>query len=413
MVVEEGSKEWKAQNKGPWILVTCWLITAISTLFILARVYVRGFIHGKLQQDDYWSVVAQICGYISTALSTLAVANGNGKHFGTLTQEQQENAILWTTAAFCPGVMSFGLPKMAVIYLLTKLLNPGKWHKAFLWWMGIWCQLTLGATVGVLIGRCRPAHSLWNFDVEGECFPNHILVSYCIYAGSFSAFVDLYLAIYPAIVLFGLQLSIKKKAALIVALSIGSVSGIVAIYKTTRIPSLGSPDFSYDTSDLVVWTVIEGSTIMIASAIPILQPLLEKILRRNPFSSHSNSKPYKYPERHYEDYSDMRSHTYELGERKQKPKLKDDLGLTVLPDDQGSEEEILRSSLRNDGKGASEGTVEIMAAPGTAVPSPTPGAGHNRIMRTDKVVVTYENGRQGPLPGEASYVPPSWNQKRL
>jgi hypothetical protein len=31
--------------------------------------------------------------------------------------------------------------------------------------------------------------------------------------------------------------------------------GIVAIYKSTRIPSLKSEDFSYDTSDLVIWTV--------------------------------------------------------------------------------------------------------------------------------------------------------------
>lgn len=58
---EEGSDEWKAQDKGPWILITCWVITAISTIFIIARVYVRGFIHGKLLQDDYWCIIGQVC----------------------------------------------------------------------------------------------------------------------------------------------------------------------------------------------------------------------------------------------------------------------------------------------------------------------------------------------------------------
>lgn len=183
---EEGSKAWAAQDKGPSILIVCWLVTALSTLFVFARVYVRGWMQRNLQQDDWWIIIAMVCGYVSTSLSTLAVASGNGKHWALLTVEQQQGAILWTTAAFCPGVMSFGLPKMAVAYLLTKLLNPSKWHKYFLWWLGIWCQLTLFATVGVLIGRCTPARSQWDFSVKGECFDSSILVAYCIYAGGTS-----------------------------------------------------------------------------------------------------------------------------------------------------------------------------------------------------------------------------------
>lgn len=160
-----------------------------------------------------------------------------------LSTEQKQGAILWTTAAFCPGIMSFGLPKLAVISLLTRLMNPGRYHKWFLWWMGIWCQLTLFVTAGLLLGRCTPARSLWDFSVTGKCFSKQILVAYCIYAGgmttlfatqlsapltqfsptAFSAFVDVYLAVYPAIVLFGLQMSTKKKVALSCALGIGSV----------------------------------------------------------------------------------------------------------------------------------------------------------------------------------------------
>lgn len=185
---EVGSEAWAAQDKGPWILITCWIVTGVSTLFLVARLYVRGWLQGKLQQDDYWTTIAMVCGYISTGLSTVAVGHGNGKHLALLTEDQQQGAILWTTAAFCPGVISFGLPKLAVVYLLTKLLNPSKWHKYFLWFIGIWTQLTLFATVGVLLGRCMPARSLWDFSVEGTCFDPEILVAYCIYAGGMFSF---------------------------------------------------------------------------------------------------------------------------------------------------------------------------------------------------------------------------------
>lgn len=177
------SPEWAAENKGPWILITCWVVTAISTLFVVARIYVRGFLQRKFQQDDVWVIIAQVCSYISRALSTIAVASGNGQHFSILGDEQKQAVILWTTAAFCPGVISFGLPMLAVVYLLTKLLNPSKLHTYFLWWLGIWCQLTLFATVGILLGKCTPARSLWDFSVKGTCIDNNILVSYCIYAG--------------------------------------------------------------------------------------------------------------------------------------------------------------------------------------------------------------------------------------
>jgi uncharacterized membrane protein YhiD involved in acid resistance len=49
-----GSPEWKAQDKGPGILITCWVVTAIATLFVIARIYVRGKIQGRLRSDDWW-----------------------------------------------------------------------------------------------------------------------------------------------------------------------------------------------------------------------------------------------------------------------------------------------------------------------------------------------------------------------
>lgn len=123
-----------------------------------------------------------MCGCIATALLTLAVKAGNGKHMTLLSTEQQQGAILWTTAAFCPGIMSFGLPKLAVVSLLTRLMNPGRLHKWFLWWLGIWCQLTLWVTAGLLLGRCTPARSLWDFSIKGTCISTDILIWFSVYA---------------------------------------------------------------------------------------------------------------------------------------------------------------------------------------------------------------------------------------
>ncbi|KAK6209835.1 integral membrane protein [Colletotrichum tabaci] len=238
-----GSEAWKAQDKGPSILIVCWMATAISTVFVLSRIYVRGRIMGKFHSDDYFVLLGQMCGCIATALVTLAVKAGNGKHMTLLSTEQQQGAILWTTAAFCPD----------------------------------------------------------------------------------------------------------------------------------------------DTSDLVIWTIVEGSTIIIASSIPVLQPLLEPILKHSPFSSTKGSKePSSYGYR--SSNSNSRGGDIELGQRKPKKKPRDELGLTIIEGD--SQENILTPS-----KQTWTLAPRLMHG-GLSHPEPAQPA-DCRIVRTDEVTVSYEIQRQG------------------
>ncbi|KAI1259140.1 integral membrane protein [Xylariaceae sp. FL1019] len=339
---------WAAEDKGPAIIAACWSVIAVSTLFVIARLYVRGFIQKRLGLDDYLIIISIVFSYLSTALSTVSVSSGDGKHFAILTTQQQQASILWTTAGFCPGVFSFGLPKLAVVVLLTRLLNPGRLHAAFLWFLGITTILVLAATVGVLVGRCQPAQAQWDFSIkEKTCFSTTTLASYCIFAGSWSAFVDFYLAFYPSFVLFGLQMALKKKLVLSCALGIGSISGIVASYKTSRLYLLASPDFSYDTSDLVIWTVVEGSTIIIASSIPLLQPLFEKVFGWRLFADWSSrSRRLRRDRRTYEDYSDTNMKDVldhgSANSRKSRKKLSPygDLEMSTIGDHNSSKEDI-------------------------------------------------------------------------
>ena len=112
-------------------------------------------------------------------MSTVAVVSfGNGKHTALLSTEQQEGAVFWTTIAFCPGVLSFCLPKLAVVVLLIRILHPGPFHRCFLWTMVILCQLSFIGAMGILLGRCRPTRAIWDFSVQGTCLDISILVNY-------------------------------------------------------------------------------------------------------------------------------------------------------------------------------------------------------------------------------------------
>ncbi|KAF2833249.1 integral membrane protein [Ophiobolus disseminans] len=282
--------EFARQNKGPAILAICSTLTAVASIFVAARLYVRAKILSRVGLDDWLIILSMVCGYVTLGLNIAAVRAGNGRHFVLLTDEQKSGAIKWTMAGFCPGILSFGIPKLAVVALLTKITNPSRMHRIFLWCMSSGCLILLIGCVPLLYTQCTPSRSQWDFSVKGTCWSPWILIYYAIVVGSISGAVDLYLAIYPAVILYGLRINLKKKIALSCALGLGSVATAVAIYKSTRLPALGSRDFSYDTSDITIWTSIEGNSITIAACIPTLQPLLDLILGKAIFGS-SGSRP--------------------------------------------------------------------------------------------------------------------------
>ncbi|KAK3400763.1 hypothetical protein B0T20DRAFT_152699 [Sordaria brevicollis] len=309
------SEDYLRANKGPEIIVIIVTIVSISTAFVFARLFVRTRILGKLEVDDFLILLGAACAWICVGMTIVSIHYGFGKHASVLDLDDMQQMIKWTFFSFTPSILAFTIPKFAVVSLLTRLLNPSKWHRVFLWVLVGTCQVAILGCAIILFAQCTPTVAQWDFSIENKkCWSPWVLVKYSMVAGCFSALTDLYLAVYPTIVLFKLQINRKKKAALCFALGIGSVSAIVSVYKSTRLPSLAGEDFSWDTTDLVIWSLIEGSTIIIASCIPLLQPLLDVLLGRRTLCSTPQSGGYK---------SGYGRHTTRDGYHKQSSKLND------------------------------------------------------------------------------------------
>ncbi|TDZ24157.1 hypothetical protein Cob_v003393 [Colletotrichum orbiculare MAFF 240422] len=380
----EGSDEWKAQDKGPEVLLVCWILTVIATIFVFARIYVRYKVSRKFLSDDWICLLSLICVWLSSAFISVAIHfYSYGKHMEVLSREQQKGAVFWSLVAITPGILSYTTPKLAVAILLVRLMNPTRYHQWFLWSLTLLCTISQLVAPPLHFLRCVPVEKNWNMSIDGKCFKYEAVAYYSVYAGAISAVTDVYLAVYPAVVLFGLQMSLKKKIGLSLALGVGAVGGVFAILKTATLPNLDKPDATYHTADLRIRTTIEGSTLIIASTIPVLQPLLELAMRRNPFSSAEESKQ---TPKYYEDCSSRRdsrggSHI-ELGQRRPRPKPRDDLGLTIMEGD--SQEEILPGAKRSSPVGSSRGAEGAQAQ-----------SRHGDIIRTDVVCVSYE--KKSPL----------------
>ncbi|CAG9988278.1 unnamed protein product [Clonostachys byssicola] len=283
-------------DKGPAIKAACLTLWTLGTVFVCLRLFTRKHIRKNVQVDDYLIILATVSVWMGERCDGhRSGCTRKRTHTNTLTLEQQGNAKFYTILSFPFGVLSFTIPKLAVATLLTRLLNPSRVHHACLWGLAWLCLISVSICIIILFTQCTPAAFMWGGAPEGKCISPWVLIDFSIYTGAISAFTDLCLAIYPAVILWGLQINIRKKTALSVALGIGSISCGVAIYKSTRLDSLASPDFIYDTADLVIWTAAEATSTVIACCIPILQPLVEMLFGRRILSgSSSSSKNYDY-----------------------------------------------------------------------------------------------------------------------
>lgn len=95
---------------------------------------------------------------------------------------QRENVIFWMTIAFVPAGFFSGLPKVAVVALLSRLMKPARWLKWTLWVVVVWSVASLAVFMFLQFARCTPTQSMWNFDIQGECMPRGPIIAYAIYA---------------------------------------------------------------------------------------------------------------------------------------------------------------------------------------------------------------------------------------
>lgn len=47
-------EEWAAQNKAPAIMLACWFVIALASVFVIGRYLIRLRLYRQLRSDDYW-----------------------------------------------------------------------------------------------------------------------------------------------------------------------------------------------------------------------------------------------------------------------------------------------------------------------------------------------------------------------
>nr|KMM63861.1 hypothetical protein CPAG_00215 [Coccidioides posadasii RMSCC 3488] len=273
-------------NRGNAITIIMWVEFSIALVLILSRIFSRARLNRSWGWDDTFMCFAMVNATAQSVLLTLSVSHGTGRHEYYLIEYDRmlANKFNWISQGL--HVMSTNWGKVSVTLFLLRMVDRAKeQRKAF---YGGMVLLTIVNVLCIysLYRQCDPTPLLWDSSVEGTCWNPSIQRSYAIFQGSFSAFSDLLLAIYPIFILWKSRTELKLKIGLGCVTALGIVAMIAAIIRTIFVSLISKrDDYTFHSIPLALCITTEQYLIIIAASIPTLGPLVNALLKRTSCSS--------------------------------------------------------------------------------------------------------------------------------
>ncbi|KAH6695678.1 hypothetical protein F5X68DRAFT_258234 [Plectosphaerella plurivora] len=261
---------------GPTMNTSLWTLVGISLLFMSLRMYAKITKHRGLWWDDWVLIVSWIGCTTSVAINSYNVSLGFGMkpenftNFGAL----ETMALLGNIGG---NASMFGIALSKTSFALTLLRVVEGKMKWLVWYIIVSINIFLALMVLFVWVQCNPPEKSFRPATPGTCWAPEVTANYMIFASAYSGFMDIVLALLPWQVIWGLQLNLKEKVGVSIAMSMGMLAGIVAFVKCSVLPSVNGPNFLYDGSLVVIWVNVEATTAIIGASIPVLRVFFKEV----------------------------------------------------------------------------------------------------------------------------------------
>ncbi|KAF3072855.1 hypothetical protein CFAM422_004881 [Trichoderma lentiforme] len=261
-------------DKGPLCLAVIIATLAVGGILVFTRVLTRTVIRPHFGWDDGLIVITWfiILGY--NVCMFVSIQRGYGRRSEALTETQITSAIKAEVIGQFFAIASFPSGKASIAYLLQRIF-PGKKLQWFLWSFVAANAICFYVDSVLILVQCQPVAFQWDHTIPGgKCWDSRVVVDWGFLTGTIGALTDFCFAVLPWFYLRKLQMGLKEKITIGVALSMGFFATVCSSLKIYYTWTLGShQDFTYDTVPLVIWSCVELASINVAACIPTLGPL--------------------------------------------------------------------------------------------------------------------------------------------
>ncbi|KAH8816994.1 hypothetical protein F5884DRAFT_830124 [Xylogone sp. PMI_703] len=244
---------------------------------IVLRVFVRLRL-GLFATEDWLMCIGFVINMVHNAVICYGTFTGLGSPdsripggpTGVIYMEGAKSIFLWQVF-FLSG---FVFIKSSICLTLLRIAVK-KWHRVALWIMigiNIFCAVFVDIYV---LTQCRPIQRSWG-EVAGICVPSTITVVITFVVSAFNLLTDVTTAVLPFLMLKDIQMTRKRKSAVIGVLSLGVLASVATI---ARLPFgtayFAKTNYLVGIGDIILWTVVECDLALIAGSLPMLRTLFK------------------------------------------------------------------------------------------------------------------------------------------
>ncbi|KAK8113050.1 hypothetical protein PG984_013576 [Apiospora sp. TS-2023a] len=277
---------------------------------VLLRLYTRAAIVRSVGADDYVYATAGLFLVLYTICTHVSALYGFGQNMWTLSPDDAASAVFWEMMCQAAAVISLALAKISLALFLLRIAAI-TWHKIAIWVSIITLAIISISASVVLWTQCRPANKIWDRErVDGIC--DVPLTPVATTLGSWCVVVDFFLALFPWLFIWDLNMPRGEKITIAGNMSLGILAGVAGIVRTVEIGGLDGSNFTCELSQLhaerllnvesnkygatdetvplVIWSAVEIAVTMVCIIIPVLRPLYRRVCEstRSSFSYHKH-----------------------------------------------------------------------------------------------------------------------------
>lgn len=183
----------------------------------------------------------------TVSLCTVSIYYGLGRHTYYLDSDQIRHAQKWNWIVRPTGIMSIPFAKISISLFILRLLGPAdKWQRWFLF-----VNMVLFSIVSILgciltFVQCDPPRALWEEVSNATCWDPAIDLDWATFSSTYSAFLDLALAIVPYSFLWAgrKNRSLRRKVSLHLIISAGILYVLFLVF-SLNFPSHSPSHLTY------------------------------------------------------------------------------------------------------------------------------------------------------------------------
>ncbi|KAG9242064.1 hypothetical protein BJ878DRAFT_517457 [Calycina marina] len=249
------------------------VITVFTFLVLILRIISRVVLH-QFWWDDWVIVVTAI---LMVPMSVLPIYNAS-RGFGTHAWNIKPEYIMTLRKTYYVSQLLYvvvqNTAKISILFLYLRIFPDRTfrlWTKILAVWITIRCFSFL---IGVTL-QCVPIRGVWEVTLEAKCINSTAIV----FAGAaFSISEDIVIILMPIPQLKELNLTLRKRLALIVMFAVGSFACITSMLRMKYISmdSINDLDVTWSNVDVIIWSILEVYTAAICSSLITIRPLLIK-----------------------------------------------------------------------------------------------------------------------------------------